>query len=204
MLAEVLSKLDRLDNLIAVFEPIFLRAELSPEAGVQLGLAQLQLQQFAPAERTFQAVLAATNEPRLQKRAHYGLAAVYAQQDRPELARRHREQFQQLSDSDLSATRQRVRTLADGDSRRIAIETHNECARVYEQHGDLDAAEQLWRKAAVLGPEDVESRTQLALLYERTERERQALRRCEQLRDLQPDNPDHWLNVGLLRAVAAV
>lgn len=72
MLAEVLAKLDQPEGLISVFEPIFLRAELSPEAGVQLGLAQVQLQRYAPAERTFQAVLAATSEPRLQKRSHYG------------------------------------------------------------------------------------------------------------------------------------
>jgi tetratricopeptide (TPR) repeat protein len=201
MLAESLLKQNQLEPLVAVLGPIFLQAELSPDAGVPLGLAYLQLQRFEDAERVFQAVLGtAAVSPAVQKRAHYGLATVYLRQGRSELARTHRERFQQISDVDLSATRDRIRLQGDGRSIRMAVETHNECGRVYSDQGDLAAAEEAWRKAAALSSDDVESRTQLAALYEKTNRERQALRRCEQLRDLQPDNPDHWLNVGLLNA----
>ncbi len=128
------------------------------------------------------------------------MATLHSQQHRPEQARVQRDHFQKLSEADLASTRERIRTSPDGVSRSIAIEAHNECARVFLQGGDSAAAETLWRKAAVLNPRDVESRTQLAHLYERTNRERLALCRCEQLRNLQPDNPDHWLNLGLLSA----
>lgn len=201
MLAEVLLKQNQLEELVKIFEPVFRKAELSPDAGVPLGLAYLQLQRFEDAERVFKAVLATVAvSPAVQKRAHYGLATVYVRQGRSELARTHRDQFQKISGVDLSATRERVRMQGDGRSRRLAVEAHNECGRVYADHGDLTAAEESWRKAAAFSPEDLESRTQLAALYEKTNREWQALRRCEQLRDLQPDNPDHWLNVGLLNA----
>ena len=201
MFAESLLKQNELEELLRVMEPIFRNANLSPDAGIPLALAYLQLQRLDDAERVFKAVLSTpTVTPSEQKKAHYGLATLYLRQGRTKQASTHRDQFQRISNVDLSATRDRIRMQGDGQSRRLAVEAHSKCARVYSEQGDLAAAEQSWRKAAALSPEDIESRTQLAALYDKTNREWEALRRCEQLRELQPENPDHWLNVGLLNA----
>jgi Tfp pilus assembly protein PilF len=129
------------------------------------------------------------------------LATLYALVGQPERARDHRLQFQKLSDIDLAATRERIRKEVDSASvREVAVEAHNECARVYWEHGHPAEAEAMWRSAATLDARDVESRTQLARYYEQTGRDRSALAMCEELRDIDPADSDHWLNVGLLKA----
>ena len=202
VLADALLKLDRLDELIAELEPVLRTGALSAETGVPLGQAFLQQREYENARRAFEAVLAATpGSDRLRKQAHYGLATLYAIEGHPEKAAGHRQRFQELSDVDLAATRERIRTTADLTSiRTLAIQIHSACAHVYEGQGRDELAEEMWCKAAVLGPQDAESRTQLALLYEKAGREEDALRVCEQLVEIEPSNPDYWLNAGLLMA----
>ncbi len=202
ILAETLLKMNRLQELIVELEPILRTGTLSAETGVPLGQAFLQRREYENAQRAFEAVLAAApDDDRLCKQAHYGLATLYATLGQQEKSREHRRQFLELSDVDLAAGRERIRTTLDLVSiRGLAVGTHKACARVYSNQGRPTEAEEMWLKTTALAPQDVESRTELALIYEKTDRERQALHICKQLRDIDPSNPDHWLNIALLNA----
>ena len=83
--------------------------------------------------------------------------------------------------------------------RRSAAQTLVDVANVYRDQGRPDKAEEMWRRAATVDGKNLACRAELAVQrIERTNREREALRMCEQLRDLEPDNADHWLDVGVL------
>jgi tetratricopeptide (TPR) repeat protein len=202
VLAESLYRLRRLEELVAAMEEVLRRGGLSVEAAIPLGQAYLERNEYDKARRAFESVVA-TDEgnQRLRKQAHYGLATVHAMTGNAEQAQLHREAFRKLSAADLADDRVRIRNTDDLDAARaVAVQTHNDCAHLYARKGREADAEEMWRRAAALDLKDVESRTQLMLRYENTEREPEALQVCQQLRDIQPDNPDHWLNIALLSA----
>jgi tetratricopeptide (TPR) repeat protein len=84
--------------------------------------------------------------------------------------------------------------------REVAVLIHNEIAKVYLGHGNSQKAEEAWLKASAIDPMGVQSRIELAALYERTDRNRAALRVCEQLCSIEPRNAAYWSNVGVLNA----
>ena len=84
-------------------------------------------------------------------------------------------------------------------ARQIALKTHLDAGRCYREHGQVEKAVEMLRKAAALGPQDVQSRTELVAIYVRTGRDREALEVCRQLSRLEPQRGDHWLKLALLR-----
>ncbi len=81
-------------------------------------------------------------------------------------------------------------------------ETYTQAAGFYFAHGNAEAAEELWRRAATLDLKNVACRSALAELYERSGRERQALQAWGQLCGLQPRNATCYLKVGELHVRA--
>ena len=71
--------------------------------------------------------------------------------------------------------------------------------RCYRQQGQVDKAVEMLRKAAALGPQDVQSRTELLAIYVKAGDDREALEVCRQLSRLEPERGDHWLKLALLR-----
>ncbi len=85
-------------------------------------------------------------------------------------------------------------------TRQIALQTHLDAGRCYHQHGQVEKAVEMLRKAAALGPQDIQSRTELFAICMKTGRDREALEVCRQLSRIEPERGDHWLNLALLRA----
>ncbi len=84
-------------------------------------------------------------------------------------------------------------------TRQIALQTHLDAGRCYREHGQVEKAVEMLRKAAALGPQDVRSRTELVAIYVKTGRDREALEVCRQLSRIEPERGDHWLKLALLR-----
>jgi tetratricopeptide (TPR) repeat protein len=84
-------------------------------------------------------------------------------------------------------------------AQQIALETHLRAGRCYRQHGQVEKAVEMLGKAAALGRQDVQSRTELFAIYVKAGRDRQALEVCRQLSRIEPEQGDHWLNLALLR-----
>jgi Flp pilus assembly protein TadD len=195
LLGETLMRLGRTEEARTALEAEIARGRSSSNLAVVLGQVYLQLGRFDAARKAFDA--AAPED----QRAHYGLATVYARLDEPEKSRRHMEEFRRLSAAGRDAELTRIRSSGDPLSPRdAALHAHIESGRIYLKHGNAEKAEDLWRKAAALDPRNVDCRTELADLYERADRDRDALRVCRQLRAIDPGNADYWLNVGLLHA----
>jgi Flp pilus assembly protein TadD len=84
--------------------------------------------------------------------------------------------------------------------RQSLAQSYTDAGRRFADHGASPEAERLWRKAAALDSENEACRQDLAALYERTDREQEALLVCEELVKIQPENPDYSLSLGLLNA----
>jgi len=84
-------------------------------------------------------------------------------------------------------------------TRQVAFETHLGAGRCYRQHGQVEKAVEMLRKAAILAPQDVRSRTELLAIHVRAGHDREALEVCRQLSRIEPDRGDHWLKLALLR-----
>lgn len=84
-------------------------------------------------------------------------------------------------------------------TRQIALETYLGAGRCYRQHGQVEKAIEMLRKAAALSPQDVQSRTELFAICMKTDRDREALETCRQLCRIEPERGNHWLNLASLR-----
>lgn len=110
--------------------------------------------------------------------------------------------FPRSPDASAILARTQEQPIAEGlaAARQIAVQTHLDAGRLYRQDGQIDKATEMLRKAATLGPENIEPRLELFLLYKASGRHREALEICQQLARVEPDRADHWMNLGLLRA----
>jgi tetratricopeptide (TPR) repeat protein len=203
LLGDALLKLGRVPEAIELLETEVVgrgkRGEpVSGAAVVQLGQAYLQEQDFDKAMGMFQSAIAANPN---HKEAYYGAARAAARLQRKELSRKYMDRFKELARKQLRDESHRLMTIDHpGSTHQFAAQIHFEAGSIYLRHGSLPEAETMWRKAAVLDPENVECLTRLASLCEQNGQESEALRFCEQLCQMDPENPDYWLDVGLLRA----
>lgn len=165
---------------------------------VLLGQIYLDLNEYDKARSAFQKAVEIDPQSR---EAQFGLAAAWARLGDAEKSRQAMTAFQGLAAGRRAESSQRVKDLNDPTkAREIATLVHGEAAKVYLAHGNLSKAEEAWRKTAALDPKNVACRMELVGLYERTNRNRAALRACEELRDLEPGRADHWLNIAVLSA----
>ena len=163
-----------------------------------LAQAYLQLGQYEKARPTFEAVIRADPD---NKKAFYGLGMTCARSGNREEARKYMDQFAKLDAKEFDQRAEGLRTFSDQpSSRNIVLRTSIDAARCYRKHRQPEKAEPLLRNAAALAPDDVECRVDLVTLCDQTGRDRAALEVCEELRRIDPDNADHWMNFGLFSA----
>jgi tetratricopeptide (TPR) repeat protein len=193
---QALLKLGRFEEGVALLENHAQTEEATPEAMVHLGQGYLQLRQYQKAKQTFEAVLQRAPD---EAQGYYGLARACAQLGEREKARQCMEKYKKLYSPELELAIRYARAYtgpvtAQGHLSAALLES----GEVYRRHGNLAKAEQMWRKAAVVNPKDTRCRLELLSLYEQSGRDRDALKVCEALCRIDPGNPDHWLNVGVL------
>ncbi len=198
-LAYALMGQGKLDDVVAVLEKATQAGLRSMPAFLLLGQAHQQRKEYEKAKTCFErAVQIAPEYPS----AHYGLAMACARLGQREAARNHREQFRKLEAADREG-----RTRADAVRLEDQLSTRERLARAYAdagrncaRHGDEPEAEKLWRRAAALDGKNVACREALAALYEGSGREEESLHVCRELVQIDPNNGDYALNVGLLSA----
>jgi tetratricopeptide (TPR) repeat protein len=175
--------------------------EISPKASWSyylLGQLYMQLKDYEQAKQSFKA--ATQIQPGYAK-AYYGLAVVCMRLEQTDEARKFMDEFKKLKAQDVRVDKDRRSTYDDLETIRSRFaETCTEGGNIYYRHRNAQKAEQLWQTAAALDPKNIACRTNLATLYQRNNRLLQALEFCEQLRELEPENPARHFNVGILNA----
>ncbi|UCG59607.1 MAG: tetratricopeptide repeat protein, partial [Phycisphaerales bacterium] len=175
--------------------------EISPDASWSnylLGQLYTQLKDYEQAKHSYEAAIKI--QPDYAK-AYYGLAVVCMRLQQTDEARKFMDKFKQLKAQDVRADKDRRSAYDDLETIRSRFaETYTEGGNIYYGHGNTQKAEQLWQKAAALDPKNVPCRTNLATLYRQNNRLSQALEFCEQLSELEPENPARHFNAGILNA----
>ena len=196
LLAETLMKLGRIEAAAAILDEHVHTQAASTEAVIHLGQAYLQLNEYEKARQTFEALLEA--DPGAVE-AYWGLGRAYTKLGEKEKARHYLEKFRSLLSAEQRTLVQEVRAYVDVPTARgVLAQTLVECGQVHQEYGSLAEAERMWRKAAFMEPKDTPSRRNLMALYEEQDRDHDALKICEELSEIEPDDPGHWFNIGLL------
>ena len=170
----------------------------SDEVLLALGRAYLEMGRYEQAQKAFQTVIDAAPD---KAGAYFGLARACARLGQAEQSRRWFQKYKDLASLDYEALARATRGYNDQRVvRDLLVDTLVAAGRVYAACDATEKAERVWRKAAVVAPGDARCRYQLLRLYEQQRRDRAALEVAEQLCRIEPEKPDCWLFVGVLRA----
>ncbi len=113
--------------------------------------------------------------------------------------KKYRKKFQELKAAQKQASEGRRQALYQEEClpeflASICYAAGNLCDRT----GNTREAKRLWTKGATADPKDVLSRHQLTLAYLRESRPEEAREILGQMRQIEPENPIHCLNLGFL------
>jgi tetratricopeptide (TPR) repeat protein len=196
LLAETLTRQGKPEEAVPLLVEHLKGNQASMAALLALGRVYADLGEHEKARAVFERAMQV--DPK-NREALFGLGTAWARLGNAERSKQAMSAFRGLAANERKQSAARVTGFDDmAKAREVAVLIHNEAAKAYDGHGDLEKAEVTWCMAAALDPKDARSRKELAALYERIHRDRSALRVCEELRDLEPANADYWLNVGVL------
>jgi tetratricopeptide (TPR) repeat protein len=195
-MAEAFMGLGKLEEAVAILEGAVESSPTSVECWYRLGQAYFRSNAYEKAAMAYQQ--AVRIDPGFT-RAYYGLATVHSRMRREQEAEKYRDQFRRLKRKDLDTLSAQERAYDDrAASRQNVVNTYVLAGQVYLAHEATQQAEEHWKKAAALGPADVDSRRHLLELYEKENRPEQALGVLEDLIEIQPNAMSHYLNLGTL------
>lgn len=195
-LAKALLAEGEIDEAVAVLQETVESSPTAIEAFYQLATAYQRRKELAKAKESYEKTLAL--EPRYAA-AQIGLARVYTQLGLDEQARQHQEKYRQLRTGELKVSRQDRQRFDDLQATRQDVaELYTAAGRIYLAEGDPASAKLIWNRAALLDPQDVNSRRSLAWLHAQQGEPLQIIRRLREMADLDPENPTYPLEIGLL------
>ena len=196
--AEALLEMGRLDEALSILEEEMKRSPDLTDKYVIMGKIRFQRKEYEQAVEAY--AEAARRRPR-ESHPYYGLATASARLGQSDKAREYMETFKRLRavEDDASATRRRA-THKMRPAAQILSQVLVDAGRVYEARKQYEQAETYWRRAATLDPANTASRIQLVNRYRSTQRARDAVEVCEQLRRLDPDNATYHLVTGMTLA----
>jgi len=190
-LAKTLSQQGKLQEALVVLEKV---GTLSAEGYRLMGEICQQLNQHERARTNYEAAI------RLKAdfpEAYYGLAQTFTQLGEAGKSRELMEKSSALrKESDEQARRAHAEFNSLAVTRQSVARTHTDVGRVYMVLGKTAKAEELWLRAAALDSKNVLCRLQLAVLYQQTRRDREALHFYEQAAMLDPKDGLTQLNMG--------
>ncbi len=190
-LGRSLLELGQTEEAIAVMEQAVSRSGFGY---YYLGQAYLQSKAYEKARDSYQRAVDIHTD---NAQAYYGLALASIRLGQPEKARQYQEAFRKYGVEDPESVKARKRhpKRLSGLAQERSI-TANACtgaADIYRDHGNLQQAERLWKKAAVIDPNNSASREELLALYEHSGRLEDARTFFEQLTQMQSKNVlDHF------------
>jgi len=164
-----------------------------------LGQAYLQLKQFDKAVANYEKALEMTAD---DSRACYGMSLACLRLGQTDEAGKYRERFRKLRSAESESVRAERKTFSDldwmcGVVARIHVDAGH---AIYSRRRRLREAEWHLNRAAVLDPKDQICRQRLVDLYVHQKRYTEALKIGQQLRQLDPANPNYHLNAGVFLA----
>lgn len=197
-LADTLTKLGKVDEAIATLEENVRVNPRLAKSRLLLGQLYLQSRKYEKAKGEFEE--AVRIRPALSH-GHFGLATALARTGDRERSSLSMERFKELRAKESAA---RTGTKSKDEepkvlARTIAM-TYAHAGQIYRNIGDMEEAERHWRRASLLSPQNTACRTFLAILYQETNRLPEAVETCKQLAAIEPANPIHLWQLGVLSA----
>ncbi len=195
-LGDVLMKLGRIDQAIQLLAHHVVTPPESAKCRLLLGQLYLQAQDYEGAKQNFATVLQIEPDSR---QAHFGLATALTRTGDAAQGREHMSRFQALY-TQRAETRAAMH-FQDEEPKELAVKvsmTHTHCGQIYRRHDDVPMAERHFQRAGLLSPGNTLSRVELAGLYDKTRRPREALRIFRSLVDRDPRNPRFQWEAGRL------
>jgi tetratricopeptide (TPR) repeat protein len=190
--------LGKLDDAISELQKDI---ELFPEASdsyILLGETYLQLKEYQKAIENFEAAIRIKPD---YTKAYYGLATACARLGLKDESKEAQQKFKQYEAEDQKAGRHWRQVLEPlMVTRRSVAHTHTDIGRVYNEHGYSDKAKQLWQKAAVLDPNNIDCRFHLSALYLQNRKPLDALKLYEQITQIDPENGIGYFFIGNINA----
>jgi tetratricopeptide (TPR) repeat protein len=161
-----------------------------------LGNQYLLLKEYKKAKSCFEMVIKI--QPAYTS-AYYGLAITCERLGQKDKFKEYIETFRKLKDKEMKALKDRDKAYDDLVLLRQSVaQTHTSIGKYYYTRGNVQKAEELLRRAAVLDPRHTGCRILLASLYQQDGRAARALPLHEQLSRIEPNNAIHHMNVGIL------
>lgn len=163
-----------------------------------LGETYLQLKEYQKAKENFEAAIQIKPD---YTQAYYGLATACARLRLKDESKESQQKFKQLEAEDQKAGRHWRQVLEPLlVTRRSVAHTHTDIGRVYHEHGYPDKAEQLWQKAAIYDPNNIDCRFRLSALYLQKHKLIDALGLYEQITEIEPENGVSYFFIGNINA----
>jgi tetratricopeptide (TPR) repeat protein len=185
-LGQALLNAGEIDESLEVLGGVVRSAPGSARGHAELGAAQLQKRDFEAAKGSYESVLRL--DPTYAA-AHFGLATACARLGLVEQAREHEAKFREFRSDRQQALR--GARLAYDDVQALYVDLaqrYTEMAAVYLAEGRLAPAEQLWRRAARMHPENRECRQALAWLFLQQNKPWETILMLRELARLEPAN----------------
>ena len=192
-LAQALIDQGKLPEAIVLLEQSLPASPEGVEPHVLLGMAYSQQQNHAKAKEHYQAAIA--RDPQ-HANARWGLANACLRLGLSDEARQHREEFQKLRAGEREVRQMHRNQYNDLTSLKEDLAAlYTDAARVYISHGAGSDAEQLWKRAAAVHPQNTSCRQALAWYYLQKQQPRDTITMLRELAGLEPDNPSYLLEV---------
>lgn len=195
-LGSIYQKLNRSDEAVKAFEQEIKYSPQNASARIYLGEQYLVLNRLKEAEE--QATLAMQNDPRLPEPL-YLLARIYRKQGQTAKAtdilktfqekKKEEQVYLEKNDPILSDTQQAIQA---------AIQTHQDVGTIYFGHRKDAKAEEHFKQALSLDPQNVEIRYNLAILYQQNNLFDKAIVLYKEILDLKPNDIQCLLGAGLI------
>jgi len=196
-LGRSLMALGRTGESIAVMQQAVNLSPKSSDAHFYLGQAYMQLKEYGQAQESFRRCIRVKPS---HAQAHYGLATASARLGQRDQAKQYQEKFRRLRAAEmeaLEALRRSPSTVSGlAQERAKTAKAYTGAAGIYRSHGNVQQAEHLWQKAAIIDPKNTVCRAALMALYRRGNRLADALAFCKKLTQLQPKNTVNYVHLG--------
>jgi len=131
--------------------------------------------------------------------AYYGLFTLSARLKQQDKAAEYMTLFKKFKDEEMKALKDEGESVNDLiDMQKGAAETYLLAGQMYQRSGNVQNAEELYKKAATLNPENIQCLGKLASLYIAGKRVDDAISIYERISEIDPNDPICHLNIGVL------
>jgi tetratricopeptide (TPR) repeat protein len=174
--------------------------KLSPQSCMALNLlgqCYLQLKEYRKARETYQKVIEI--DPK-NATAYYGLITVHTRLKQPDKVKEYTAHFKRLRQDGMHLIRGGYSQQYDLTQMRSGVVTLIlDASALYRSHGNVKKADSLLERAMKLAPEKVISYMKGQVISHQMRLEHpQALALIEKVAELEPDNADNYLAIGIL------